>query len=274
MLAAGARSQALAASRRNAEQADAHPLIRWVFEKSGLDIGAYRSPALDRRLPACLRLLRVPTAECARDLMERRPELIAAVLGTILIGVSDFFRDPSVFAEIERKVLPRLLALRERVRICSIGCSSGQELYSMAMLAAEASALDRVELLGLDRRPEAIACAARGRFSKGEVARLSPGRVERFFEPDGAGWRVRPYLASALSWRSADLISLRAEEPWDLILCRNLLIYIRPDRASAVWESLCASLTPGGFLVTGKAEKAPAGLPLIRLAPSIYRLRP
>ena len=268
------RRNALAATRRTAEQSEVHPLIGWVFKKSGLDVTAYRSPALDRRLPACLRLLRVPTPEHAQNLMERRPELIPAVLGTILIGVSDFFRDAAVFAEIERRVLPRLLAVRDRVRICSIGCSSGQELYSLAMLAAEAGALDRVELFGLDRRPEAVARATRGRFSQTEVARLSPARLDRFFEPDGAGWRARPYLASALSWQTADLFALRAEERWDLVLCRNVLIYLRSEKAANVWETLRASLSPGGVLITGKAEKAPAGLPLIRIAPSIYRLRP
>jgi chemotaxis methyl-accepting protein methylase len=246
-------------------------LLKWVFEKSGLEIEAYRSPALDRRLPACLRLLRVPTTEHARDLLERRPDLIPRVLGAILIGVSDFFRDAPVFAEIERHVLPRLLAERERVRVCSLGCSGGQELYSVAMLVAEAGALDRVDFLGLDRRPEAVWRAARGRFAPTEVACLQPERLARFFEPDGTGWRARPDFAARLRWQAGDLLQPLTEAPWDLVLCRNVLIYLRPERSAAVWETLRAALLPGGYLITGKAEKAPPGLPLRRLAPSIYR---
>lgn len=266
-----AKREALANSRRRSEQAEPHPLFTWLFGKCGLDIRAYRSPALDRRLPACLRLLRVPTAESARALLESRPELKPAALGAILIGVSDFFRDPVVFGGIEHLVLPRLFAEKRRVRVCSIGCSSGQELLSVAMLAAEAGALERTSLLGLDRRPEAIERAARGVYSQNEVARLPPERLAGFFEREGESWKVRPGLASACHWRTADLFQLRAEEPWDLVLCRNILIYVRHERAVAVWENLHASLAPGGFLITGKAEKAPAGLPLSRVAPSIYR---
>ncbi len=257
-----------------------HPFIIWLFEQSRLDSSAYRSAALDRRLPACLRMLRTPSPESARELLQQRPELLSFALGTVLIGVSDFFRDEVVFRALQELALPQLFAESERVRVLSLGCSNGQELYSVAMLAAGQRSLDRLDLLGVDRRPEAIAAARRGVYSKAEVANLSPTHLKRFFVSEGERWRLVPWLRSAANWEIDDLLALKAGDTWrrgghwDLVLCRNLLIYLRPERGNALWRAILERLRPGAFLVTGRAEKPPADLPLLRLRPSVYRYCP
>jgi chemotaxis protein methyltransferase CheR len=82
-----------------------------------------------------------------------------------------------------------------------------------------------------------------------------------------------PGVAAGLRWRTGDLLA-PAQETWDLIFCCNVLIYLRPDSEDRVWRSFPARLSPGGVLVTGRAEKPPADLPLLRLHPSLYRYCP
>jgi chemotaxis protein methyltransferase CheR len=243
----------------------------WMFGKAGLDISVYRPSALQRRLPACLRQLRVASPESARTLLECRPELLPLALNALLIGVSDFFRDAPVFGQLQTVVLPALLRSRPGIRVCSVGVSGGQELYSVAMLLAELAGLGGSRLMGIDCRSHAIAHAAAGDFRPEEMAGVEPARRERFFERAGGCWRIRPELRSQVRWEVADLFSFAGPGPWDLILFRNVAIYLDDSPAVRAWERLEARLAPGGVLVTGKAERPPGWLGLVRIGPSIYR---
>jgi chemotaxis protein methyltransferase CheR len=247
------------------------PFLAWLLARAGIDSRAYRVGALQRRLPACLRQLRVSSVEAARALIESKPELLPQALSTILIGVSEFFRDHEVFKRLQTTFLPELLRKRAFLRVCAAGVSTGQELYSVAMLLAEAGALNGSYLLGIDLRADAIASARTGRFDDREVNRLAPAFREQYFRPDGANWMVRDELRANTNWRVADLFAHSASGPWDLIVFRNVAIYFDPARGGMVWERLCSELRPGGVLVCGKAENPPESLPFRRVAPCIYQ---
>lgn len=272
-VAAARRPRAQRPAARSAEPQPApHPFLVWLLAQAGLDHRAYRTSALERRLPACLRQLRTTTPEEARALLEQRPERVPFALGTILIGVSEFFRDEAVFRALGEEVLPGLLREKAALRICSVGCSNGQELYSVAIQLAELGALERCQLLGLDCRAEAVARAEAGLFTANEVKNIREERLRRFFHPEDGRWRVAPALRAATRWRGEDLFGLPTErEPFDLILCRNVMIYLAPAHAARAWELLRARLRNGGFLVTGKAEEPPPSLPFLRIARSIHR---
>lgn len=250
------------------------PFLGWLLGRVGLDCAAYRPAAMQRRLPACLRQLRVNSPAAARELLERRPELAPLALNAVLIGVSDFFRDEAVFAFLGEQVLPELLRERGRLRICSAGCSGGQELYSLAILLAELEGLHLADLLGVDCRPAAIARAAEGVFSNDELDGVSSRRLARFFRSEEGRWAVRPELRRRLRWRVADLLSFEAGAGWDLVFFRNVAIYLEDEPLAHVWARLADALAPGGFLVTGRAERPPAELPFRRVVPCIYQWVP
>lgn len=247
------------------------PLIAWMLEKGGVKPHAYRPSAMQRRVAACLRQLRVKTPGCARQLLERKPELLPFALNTALIGVSEFFRDQQVFDYVKASVLPELFKSNPGIRACSVGVSGGQEIYSLAILLAEAGALDDSELVGIDCRTDAITRAQRGIFNAEDMAGVEPARRERFFKPAGENWAVLPVLKKRIQWHIEDLLSFETEEPFDLILFRNVAIYFNEAHSAEAWLRLCGQLKPGGYVVTGKAEKPPLALPLTRIAPSIYR---
>lgn len=241
-----------------------------VLMQIGVDAGAYRPETLARRIPAGLRALRAPgLAEARRAVALGIPP--DGAVDALLLGVTAFFRDAPVFAALEERVVPELAAARHRPRVWSVGCSDGAELYSVAMLLAERDALDGSVLLGTDCRPAAVARARAGLFDGDAVRALDGARRARWCVPDGAAWRIAPALRAAVRFRTADALSVMEPGPWDLILCRNVTMYLRADRACELWDRLARSLRRGGVLVVGRAERPTGRERYTAIGPGVYR---
>jgi len=245
--------------------------VEWILSECGLDVPSYRSEPLHRRIPACLRALRVASSDEARALLLKKPEMLDVALDAMLIGVTEFFRDEPVFEFLIREVLPGMCRRGERLRILSAGCSNGQELYSMAMLIAELGRLDEFELMGIDCRNRAVEAAMAGRYDNRAKLAIRPRMQEKFLERDGAGFRVVKPLCEKIQWKATDLLQYNADAHWDLILFRNIAIYLTGDSSMKLWENLFNALRPGGILVTGKSERPPADLPFVRLCGCVYQ---
>jgi chemotaxis methyl-accepting protein methylase len=256
-----------------------------LFARVGLGLRHYKPETLARRLPACLRALRAANVAHARGILRRSPHLAWPAVGAVVIGVTSFFRDPPVFEALRRVALPVLLghcrAAGRRLRVWSAGCSDGAELYSVAMLLDECGALSggRCELIGTDCRPEAVARAASGAYDPPAVRGVPHRLLVRYFDydHDGGRYRVSPALQDAVRWRVADVLD-PASAPggrFDLVLCRNLAIYLQPDATAALWGRLQSALRPLGVLALGKAER-PVGVRGLRplgAAPCLYYSR-
>jgi chemotaxis protein methyltransferase CheR len=255
----------------------------------GLSASHYRDSILVRRQAACLRSLR---ASCPIDgalLVRKDSAASERALGAVMIGVTEFFRDPVVF-EALRPLLVELRRAAEPFRALSIGCSDGSELYSLAILLAEAGMLSNVRLDGLDCRPAAIRSATAGVYSAAAVKTVGPELRARYFGPAtraagarahdasrGPSVQVAEELRLICRWTVGNAFNLppAVDQPGtrDLILCRNLGIYLTPESAAELWARCIEQLRPGGLLVTGKAERPPAHIrsALERAGPCIYR---
>ena len=245
--------------------------VNWLFERAGLQSWHYRQETLARRLPACLRLVRAHSIDAARAAIDNEPLLIGAAISALVIGVSSFFRDASVFHNLEDVVLPALISGQRTLRVWSVGCSDGQELYSVTMLLAEMGWLNRAQLLGTDCRTDAVRHAAAGIYEPGDLSGVKRELLDRYFAPtQDDRWRVESRLRTVVQWRSADVLQVVEPGSWDLILCRNLAMYLECEAATALWEQLKRSLRAGGVLVVGKAER-PTVQGLCPLAPCMFR---
>ena len=264
--------------------ADEQRFIDWLYAHGGLDARAYRPETLRRRLPACLRALRATSVSDARLALEADRAAVPAAINAMVIGVTGFFRDAGVFDHLTHTVLPALPRTAGHPRVWSAGCSEGEEMYSVAMLLAEMDLLGGAYLLGTDCRPQAVAAARVGRYAQRLLRDVPAAWQAKYFQPDVvsagaaiaaapavAGARVRPELRGAVQWRTGDVTRVCEPGGWDLILCRNLTMYLRPDVAGRVWAALEGALRPGGFLVLGKAERPIGAQRLGLVAPCIYR---
>ena len=250
---------------------DESECIQWLLGRAGLRLADYRPETVKRRLPACMRALRVGSMREVRSVVTRHPELLQTAISALVIGVSSFFRDSSVFACIRDKILPEILSENPAPRIWSAGCSDGAELYSMAMLLADRGAMEGSELIGTDCRPDAIHHATMGSFTPDGILAVPEEMRSRYFEFNGRVWRARSFLRGGVQWCCASVLEARAPGTWDLILCRNMAIYMHPTAACRLWDQLQQCLRPGGVLVLGKAERPHGARELKPVAPCIFR---
>ena len=259
-----------------------------LCQAGGIRAARYRHTILRRRQAACLRALRAPSLGEARRLIAGEPGRAEKALGAVMIGVTAFFRDPAVFEALS----PLMRVLRHehgRVDAVSVACSDGSELYSVAMLAAEERAIEGATFLGIDCRPLAIEAARAGHYTSACVAAVPEPLRSRYFVAAAASdhrprhsheesfVRVAETLRGACRWKVGDAFDLPPHSDLraapNIILCRNLAIYLTPAAAEDLWRLLVASVRPGGLLVVGKAERpSPDTRALLtRVGPCIYR---
>lgn len=198
------------------------------------------------------------------ELIERlrtftRGPLADEVVEAMTTNETSFFRDPHVFDALRDEILPRLWEERGTLRIWSGACSSGQEPYTLAMLVAEHFPhwRGRVSLLATDLSSAMVARTAEGRFSRLEVNRGLPANLlVAHFTPTGPDWVVNAELRSMIECRRLNLL----DESWgvgtrDLVLLRNVLIYMPPETKAALLRRIRTEvLRPGGVLVLGSSE--------------------
>jgi chemotaxis methyl-accepting protein methylase len=238
---------------------------------AGLDAARFQARVLERRTQACFRWLGVRSDADARELLESRPHLLREVLDVALIGVTSFLRDGPVFSALEREIGQMAGSSRPGRRVLSAGSAEGQELYSVAMLLEEAGILGSSDLVGVDSRPAAIARAREGRFREPQLEGLDPARRARHLRRVGTEFAIGLPLHERSRWYVGDLFTYREDRPFDILLCRNVAIYLTWQSARVLWAALARQVSPGGLLVTGKAEKPPRLSEFDLLSPCIYR---
>ncbi len=243
----------------------------WLLARAGLDPSDYRAEPLDRRVPACLRALSVGSEAAAQARIEADPTLLQTALDLLLIGVTDFFRDTEVFEALQQVVLPALGAEQRPLRVWSVGCSTGAELHSVAILLAEAGLLDRATLVGSDCRVSAIEAARLGRYPEASLACVPSDLRDRYFTRDGDERQLAEEIRGGIDWRLRDVLFATEPGPWDLVLCRNVTIYLAPNASRRVTDAAAAALARGGFIVVGRAERLPADGALAPIARCVYQ---
>lgn len=182
----------------------------------------------------------------------------------LLIGVTQFLRDPEAFAVIESKVLPELWTRPfsgSGLRAWVCGCASGEEAYSIAILIDEAlrktqSSADYL-VFATDTHRDSLRIAARGVYSEAAVAGLSASRLERYFLRENEAYRISPEIQEHVVFARQNLLSDPPLLEIDWIACRNLLIYLKPDAQRKALQKLQSALRPDGILFLGPAETAP-----------------
>lgn len=196
-----------------------------------------------------------------RLLRHRDPRLDEQVVNALLNNESSFFRDQQIFDMIHRQILPQVEADRQdrTLRIWSAGCSTGQEAYSLAIRLRNESARWagwRIEILATDISTAAIEQARSGIFSQMDVQRgLAIGDLLKWFEPAGDDWRASPELCRMIDFRQDNLFDPKVPYgQYDLLMCRNVLLYFTPERRQTVLRLLARHSHDRSVLLLGAGE--------------------
>lgn len=267
-----------AADNRNSQGFEDDGLCRRIFDAAGL----VSRRGDDARLRICLapRLHALGIASLldyaniifsGGDAGRREREWL---FGEFTTGETYFMRDRGLFELLAERIVPELLArgpARRPLRVWSAGCASGEEAYSIAILFDELAlhtGRRDVRIVGTDISSDAMARACDGVYGKWSFRSLDAARVERYFRSCRAGLQVAEHLRAMVAFERRDLMYDALPEPgeFDLILCRNVFIYLSPIAIERIVEKLAAGLAPGGYLIPGHAEllgAPPRGLELL-----------
>lgn len=232
-------------------------------QKSGLVLTGDKGYLVESRLLPIARKRGLNTLEGLVGALRRKDEaLIRDVVEAMTTNESFFFRDNTPFDTFKAHVLPQLLTRRadsKRIRIWSAAASTGQEPYSLAMLLAEQkAALNgwRVEILGTDISSEVLTRARAGLYSQFEVQRGLPIQLlVKYFKKEGDQWRIAPDIRSMVQYREFNLLdSFAGLGKFDVVYCRNVLIYFDQPTKAKVLDRLADSMADDGMLFLGAAE--------------------
>ena len=221
----------------------------------GLDLDAYKQAQMQRRVTTHITRLNVDIDEFIAELGKDQDQL-AKLRDMITINVTEFFRDESQWTQLRRSVLPDLIKeAGGAVSIWSAGCSTGQEPYSLAILLAEADALRRSSIVCTDFDQVALAKArAGGPYTAAEIEGIAKSERNEYFTESDAGFTAGAQLGRRLEFKELNLLKDRFGQNYDLVVCRNVMIYFNGDVKSALVGRFVDSLRPGGVLFIGATE--------------------
>ena len=227
------------------------------------DFSQYKSSTINRRIERRLAVNQIQDITHYVQFLQRTPMEIDALFYDLLIGVTHFFRDAQAFMDLEKYVIPKLFADASAdnvIRVWSVGCSTGEEAYSIAILLREHMDLIKkeykVQLFATDIDSRAIATARAGRYPASAVKDISPERLQRFFsaEIDGSVYRIHKVIRDMLIFSEQDVIKDPPFSRLDLLCCRNLLIYMNLELQEKLITIFHFALRPDGVLMLGTSE--------------------
>jgi chemotaxis protein methyltransferase CheR len=264
---------------------DDFAFLRDLLKKQiGLSLSSDKEYLLYSRLESVMAKHRFGSMEAMVASLRRfrQTELIQDIAEAMTVNETSFFRDGKPFEEIRQRILPLLCAQSpRRLRFWSAAASTGQEAYSLGMTLLEEDARRSgwsYEILATDVSSQSIEKARQGTYSEFEVQRgMPPALVSRYFTRRPSGnWQVSDALKQMVSFKTHNLLDdFITPGAFDLILCRNVLIYFDADTKRDVLRSLVRHLAPGGVLMLGATESLPVadlGLSLVEFGHAIYRM--
>jgi chemotaxis protein methyltransferase CheR len=236
---------------------------QFVLNRTGIHLTPEKRYLVETRLDPVMRELQIPTFERLITLLRQADRAVAtAVIDAITTNETLFFRDKHPFELFEKTIMPQLIescASRGRIRIWCAACSSGQEPYSLAMILDDMKtrlAGITVEIIATDISERILDQAREGSYSQFEVQRGLPIRMLlKHFTQEGTRWRINRSLAEMVQFRSLNLLKpFQSLGTFDLVMCRNVLIYFAEATKRDVLHRLSTVMAPDGYLMLGGAE--------------------
>jgi two-component system CheB/CheR fusion protein len=236
-------------------------LLEFLKRQRGLDFTAYKRSSIERRFRRRMDAVECPSYGDYLDYLEVHPDEYEQLFEMLLINVTDFFRDPPAWSDLQERVLPGLLASKahdEAVRVWSAGCAGGQEAYTIAIVLAELLGIDayrdRVKIYATDVDEGALAQARLAVYGEKELENVPAELRERYFERSDQRFGFRKDLRRTVIFGRNDLIQDAPISRLDLLVCRNTLIYFNAETQARILRHFHFALRDAGVLMLGKSE--------------------
>jgi len=224
-----------------------------VRRRADLDLAQYKPGQLQRRILGMVESKNCANLEAFGVWVNASPLNTQWFLDKLAINVSELFRNPEKWDEMEKQVIPSLLRNTARLKIWSAGCSYGAEAHTLAMIL-DANFPGAHSIVGTDIDHAALEQAKKGEFNEAD-ARGVPSRYRKYLTQEGAVWTADQKLRKYLNFQKQNLLKDRFEPGHDLIMCRNVVIYFTDEAKDKLYERFFEALKPGGILFVGSTER-------------------
>jgi two-component system CheB/CheR fusion protein len=253
--------------KKNTPMAKKENLLNKIFillrGQTGHDFSHYKINTIQRRIDRRMAVHQIVSLDEYVKYLQQSPKEIEALFRDLLIGVTSFFRDPESFEILKKKIIPQLFKSKSSdatIRVWSAGCSTGEEAYSVAILLQEylesIKTNYKIQIFATDIDSNAIATARSGLYPASISADISQERLDHFFvcESDGSGYRIHKTVRDMLIFSEQNIIKDPPFSRLDMIVCRNLLIYLDGELQKKIIPMFHYALNPSGYLFLGTSE--------------------
>ncbi len=227
---------------------------QWVLREFNINLAAYKPNQLHRRINSLMSRVGANSIDEYIELLKRDGEQRQKFLDFITINVSEFFRNPDIFEELKVRLKEELLPRNSPLKIWSAACSIGAEPYSVAMYLDELSHGVRHTIIATDIDNTIIERAKKGEYVLSEVKNVKKEYLDKYFTIKDDKYIISPIIKNLITFKKHDLILQNYESNFDLIICRNVVIYFNQDVKDKIYEKFSKSLKKGGLLFVGATE--------------------
>jgi two-component system CheB/CheR fusion protein len=251
------------------DRGDLDALLQKIHAERGYDFREYKPASVERRIIKRLVDNHLTTYEQYSTLLDDNPDEYTKLFDTLLINVSEFFRDPEAWEVIENEILPAIMAAKSRgdhIRVWSAGCSTGEEPYTMAILLAEnlgdSLADYEIKIYGTDIDEKALQEARKGVYHLERLKNVKTEYFDKYFTNEDGAFKVKSIIRQMVSFGEQDLVKHAPISHMDLVICRNVLIYFKSSLQNRVIAKFHYALNKSGYAFFGKSESILVGLKL------------
>jgi len=223
--------------------------------RKGLDLTGYKRPQMERRINSLMRTQKVPNYDAYIEILEKDIHCWQKFLDTLTINVSEFFRNFPQWDILENKVMPELIEKSPSLKLWSAGCSTGEEPYSLVMMMVNRFPKTYFTLLATDVDDEVLNKAKAGVYNDKAVANTPKNYVTRYFTMQGNTFTISDEIKKKVRFVKHNLLKEPFDKNFDLILCRNVVIYFTEESKTGLYRKFHDALRPGGILFTGSTEQ-------------------
>lgn len=236
-------------------------LLDYLKRDRGCDLTGYKRATLMRRFGHRMRIININSYSSYLQYLQRHSEEYQTLLNDVLINVTSFFRDADAWSYLGSEIIPEIIANKqpdEPIRAWSAGCATGQEIYSLLILLSETLGIEscqkRVRCYATDADNVAIEQARKGTYSAQEITDIPANWVEKYFVLTEQGYMFEPQLRRTIVFGKHDLVKDAPMSKIDLLICRNVLIYLNSETQASILVRFHFALKNTGFLFLGKSE--------------------
>ncbi|UMZ73583.1 CheR family methyltransferase [Natranaerofaba carboxydovora] len=228
-----------------------------VYNKTGIDLNQYKEKQMKRRLNSLMRKRGFDKYEDYWEALRKDQQLYQEFLDRLTINVSEFFRNADRWSVLENEMLPKLLenSNDKSLKVWSAGCSTGEEPYTLVMVMSKFLPFNKINVYATDIDEMALKKAKEGLYPQDRVKGVKPDYIDKYFTKEGNNYRIDKKIRDCVAFEKQNMLEDKFDHSFDLILCRNVMIYFTEEAKKELYKKFYDALKKGGILFVGSTEQ-------------------